>query len=181
MIIEVKLSKMVWSLVTILPVFKSLLISKCPRRFRRNPFLPGWRRLILYLENVWLFSMQWAEKPVVLSPLVIDLKCSVARIPKFLPVWKKCNNEVRVNWYWALFNDFATTVVSGTNVFGWSWDYEVWHVIFSSSNQLCHSVMSYWGLRFVIIMLCVSTNEPVQLTAPKSLFPHVERRRVEPT
>ena len=30
--------------------------------------------------------MQWAEKPVVLSPLVIDLKYSVARIPKFLPV-----------------------------------------------------------------------------------------------
>ena len=26
--------------------------------------------------------MQWVEKPVVLSPLDIDLKCSVARIPK---------------------------------------------------------------------------------------------------
>ena len=27
--------------------------------------------------KVWLFSMQWAEKPVVPSPLVINLKCSV--------------------------------------------------------------------------------------------------------
>ena len=35
-----ELSKMVWSLVTILPVFKPLLISRCSRRFGRNPFYP---------------------------------------------------------------------------------------------------------------------------------------------
>ena len=71
-----ELSKIVWSLVTNLPVFRPLLISRCSRRFRQNPFLPWWRRLILSLEKVWLFSMQWVEKPVVLSPLDIDLKCS---------------------------------------------------------------------------------------------------------
>ena len=78
-----ELSKIVWSLVTNLPVFRPLLISRCSRRFRRNLFLPGWRRLILSLEKVWLFLMQWVEKLVILSPLDIDLKCSVARIPKF--------------------------------------------------------------------------------------------------
>ena len=35
-----KLSKIVWSLVTNSPVFRPLLISRCTRRFRRNPFLP---------------------------------------------------------------------------------------------------------------------------------------------
>ena len=77
-----ELSKIVWSLVTNFPVFRPLLISRCSRIFMRNPFLQGRRRLILSLEKVWLFSMHWAEKLVVLSPLDIILKCSVARIPK---------------------------------------------------------------------------------------------------
>ena len=99
-----ELSKTVWSLVTNLPVFRPLLISRCSRRFRWNLFLPGWRRS---LEKVWLFSMQWVEKPVILSPLYIDLKCSVARIPKFL-------HYIRYNWcnryhFWKILLDFLNS------------------------------------------------------------------------
>ena len=77
------MSKIVWSLVTNLAVFKPLLISRCSKRFRRDSFLPGWRRLILSLERCGYFQCNGQQcKPVVLSPLIIDLKCSVARISK---------------------------------------------------------------------------------------------------
>ena len=69
---------MVCSLVTIIPVFKPLLISKCSRRFRRMKEIN-----FIFGKGVFNAVGREASGPFL---LVIDLKCSIARIPKFLPV-----------------------------------------------------------------------------------------------
>ena len=69
-----ELSKMVRSLVTILAVFKPLLISRCSMRFKRNPFLPGCSFLpgrVVYIFKLKMFRQKASVETIILTSTIV--------------------------------------------------------------------------------------------------------------